>query len=295
MTGTVSSDVSEFQVPVDDSYNRSWLIFRLCDGDYIDAHAAHNLAWSKSAKARRKIQGFTAYVVYRPGKNSAILHNLNVMGVPTDCMVMIDAESWGGQITGNHSSELAALANALRQRQGGRADLVWGYGNRGPDMAVWPDKPSWMTLEVASFGGGNPGVAHEGGWQYTDGTYSVPGLPNSSPPFGHCDHNVLYTLPTEDTVSATDVITALGSPEGQKLLEEASSRATRQFLVGTDGHQYGLLTVVEQAIAAKAPSPAAVAAAVVAALPAGTAGPLTAADVQKAVTDVLNQAQLHVG
>lgn len=197
-TPVVTADISEFQVPVNDEYTREWLIFRACDGGYIDKHAAHNLAWSVAARAAGKLRNFTAYVVYRPGGNAAILRNLSQLGVPHDCVVMIDAETWGSQIVGDHSAELNALAQTLRTRQGGRSDLVWAYGNRGPDVTVWPHKASWIEWEVASYGGSNPAVPNEVGWQYTDGTYSEPGLPNSSAPFGHCDHNVLYKLPEED-------------------------------------------------------------------------------------------------
>jgi len=190
-------DVSEFQHPVDDSFNRRWLIFRACDGDYVDHNVRHNLAWAVKAKASGKIDGFTVYVVYRPGKNRAILSILNSSGVPQDCVVMIDAENWGGQIHGDHSADINALADALRARQGGDPDLVWGYGNRGPDLTVWPHKPGWMGWVVASYGGSRPDVPNLIGWQYTDGQrqYDQAGLPAATPPFGRCDHNVLLGVP----------------------------------------------------------------------------------------------------
>ncbi len=186
---TVTADVSEFQTPVNDSYPHRWLIFRACDGTYTDSHAAANLAWAKRARAAGQIDGFTVYVVYRPGANRAILANLNRLGVPADCMVMIDGETWGGQISGDHSGDLNSLSASLAFRQRSQ-DRVWGYGNRADFAELWPNRPDWLGLVVASYGGTRPtDIPNIIGWQYTDGTYTVPGLPSSSAPFGPCDHN----------------------------------------------------------------------------------------------------------
>lgn len=204
MTGIVGCDVSEFQVPVNDSYPHRWLSFRVCDGSYVDRNAGANLAWSEHAVASGRMDGFTVYVVYRPGMNQVILSNLDHLAVPKTCAVMIDAESWGGQITGDHSAELDALANALHARQGGDPNLVWGYGNRGDIATLWSNRPSWLGFDVASYGGSQPAAPagdHLIGWQYTDGQYAVAGLPSSSAPFGPCDHNIFYI---EELMPLTD-------------------------------------------------------------------------------------------
>lgn len=195
----IACDVSEHQgKPADDTYPHDWLIFRACFGaGYTDRLAAQNLAWAVKARADGRLRGFTAYVVYLPGENAGVLAQLDRLGVPRDCPIMVDAEHWGGesyQIDGDHSPDINNLAAALRKRQGGRADLVWAYGNRGPDLAVWPSKPTWCGWLVASYGGSKPDVPNLAGWQYTNGQYTVPGLPSSSAPFGACDHNVLYQL-----------------------------------------------------------------------------------------------------
>lgn len=198
---TYSVDVSEYQPAVDDTYPHRWFSFRVCDGDYLDHNAAQNLAWAVKARAAGKLINFTVYVVYWPGMNGTILANLTHFGVPTDCVIMVDVESWGGQIRGDHSPEITGLASALRTRQGGRADLVWCYANRGDFANVYRRRPKWLTLVVASYGSkqpSNPGPGPLAGWQYTDGSAGNPtpaGWPTSSAPFGHCDHNIIYATP----------------------------------------------------------------------------------------------------
>lgn len=198
MSEVVACDISEFQPVVDDTYRHEWLIFRACDGSYTDQHAARNLAWALEARDAGLLRGFAVYLVFRPGLTLVSLAILGQLGVPDDCVLMIDAESWGGEIVGDHSTEINAFAARCRVRQQGRADLVWGYGNRGPDLTVWPHKPQWLRWVVASYGGSKPNVPNMAGWQYTDGQYLVTGFPSSSPPFGRCDHNVLYNPPEVD-------------------------------------------------------------------------------------------------
>lgn len=200
------ADVSVFQVPVDDSYPREWLVFRVCFDGTIDDHAAHNLAWAKGAVADGRMRGFTGYVVPLSGydSNARCLAALDRLGFPTDQVVNIDGEAWGGssyEVHGDHSKQFNDLAEAVRTRQGGRSDLVWAYGNRGPDLTVWPNKAPWLGWKIAKYGGDSPNEPNMIGWQYTDGEpqYDQPGLPSSTPPFGRCDHNVIYKLPSEAT------------------------------------------------------------------------------------------------
>lgn len=203
MRTELACDISYYQEPVDDSYPHRWLIFRWCDGTFHDPNRDANLRWSRAALANGRLLGYTVYVVFRPGQNSAILADL--AGLPTEAYVMVDAEDFGGEIKGDHSAEINALCESMARRFG--RSKVWAYGNRGPDLEVWPRKPSWIGWVVASYGGSKPtGVPNLIGWQYTDGTYGVPGLPSSTPPFGNCDHNVLY-LPDSagDDMSAADV------------------------------------------------------------------------------------------
>lgn len=232
MTDYVSVDVSEFQQPVNDTYPHRWLSFRACDGSYVDRNVGLNLSWALHARSTGRIDGFTVYVVYRPFKNALILANLDRLGVPKDCVVMIDAETWGGQITGDHSVELNQLADALAARQGSR-QRVWGYGNRGDLAALWSGRPAWLGVVVASYGGSRPSVPNMVGWQYTDGQYDVPGLPSSSAPFGPCDHNV-FTIQAAHTDTSSEA--PLTSTEDDDMAQYKAYRSDKAR--GGDGAIY---------------------------------------------------------
>lgn len=189
MADTISVDISYFQNVVDDSYPRRWLIFRGCDGDFTDPHAAWNAAWAKRRQAARLLDGWSVYAAYRPGQVPASLAILDRLGLAGG-HVMVDVESWGGQITGDHSPEINSFQQQLAARVGwGR---VWEYGNADDLAAIHPHRDPRVRVHDASYGGTRPNVPGLVGWQYTDGTWDVPGLPSSTPPFGPCDHNVLY-------------------------------------------------------------------------------------------------------
>lgn len=281
MTTRTAVDISEFQPPVTDAYPHRWLILRCCDGSYVDRNLAHNLAWAVYARKTGKLDGYTVYVVYEPGQNNAILANLDAAHVPADCTIMIDVESWGGKIHGNHSGEINALARALAKRQGSPA-RVWGYANRGDYAAIWLTRPKWLGLVVASYGGSKPDSPGPGplvGWQYTDGQYQVPGLPNSSPPFGRCDHNQLY-ISQEDDMSDAQVKQILNAING-------IPHDVWAFDNGGDTHAWALLNV--------SANPARFAQALLAALPPAAKGGLTEADVETAVRKVLDDATIQTG
>lgn len=189
---TIACDVSYFQKPVDDTYPHRWLIFRCCDGGFADPNCDRNAAWAAAAVASGRLDGWTAYVVYRPGKNQAVLKN--VAGLPAGGYVMIDVESWRGAIKGDHSTEINQLAAELGKSRPGR---VWAYGNRSDLASIYPSRGS-LPVVVAAYSTIKPDVPHMIGWQYTDGVNAVPGLPTATKPFGPCDHNVLY-LPAAPT------------------------------------------------------------------------------------------------
>lgn len=189
----IACDVSYYQRRVDDSYPYRWFIFRCCDAGFHDPNCEHNRAWAARALADSRIDGWTAYTVYRPGRNDDVL--MHCAELPPGGHVMVDVESWEGKITGNRSAEINQLVAGLRKRFPGQSlpglDRVWAYGNRSDLASIYPDRGA-IPVVVASYGGSKPDVPHTVGWQYTDGTWRVPGLPSSSPPFGACDHNVLY-------------------------------------------------------------------------------------------------------
>lgn len=188
-------DVSEFQVAANDSFNRQFVMFRAVnDPGRLDFKASQNLAWAASARARGRIANFGVYVIPVTTSIGNILARLDQLGVPRDCVVMIDMESWGGQVRGNQSVTCNALAEALRTRQNGRSDLVWGYGNRGDLASIWPSRPSWLGVIVAAYGQDSisaPGV-NMIGWQYCSTGNNRTSWPSSTAPFGPCDHNALF-------------------------------------------------------------------------------------------------------
>jgi hypothetical protein len=245
VTEVVCCDISQYQPPVDNRYPHEWLIFRACfGGDYLDPNAARNLAWCLDARESGTIRGFTVYVVFLPGETMGILRILDQLNVPDDCVLMVDAENWNGQayqISGDHSDELNTFATKLRVRQQGRADLVWAYGNRGPDLAIWPRKPKWLRWVVASYGGTKPDVPNMAGWQYTNGQYSVPGYPNSTPPFGRCDHNILYDPPEHDM--------AISDADAEKIINHLMRRQMTKDPADTFANMYRQIraSVIDQA------------------------------------------------
>jgi hypothetical protein len=206
----VACDVSYFQPRVDDSYPHRWLILRACDGDFEDPNAAYNLAWCKRRATAGALDGWTLYAVYRPGKVAASLAILDRLGL-AGAHVMVDVESWQGQISGDHSADIASFVQQLAARVGwGR---VWAYANRGDFASIFPRRDPRVGLVVASYGGSrpaNPGPGPMVGWQYTDGQYQVPGLPSSSPPFGPCDHNELYVTATAAAAASVAPVSSLG-------------------------------------------------------------------------------------
>ncbi len=180
----LAADVSYFQAPVDDSYDLPWLIFRCCDGDFMDPNCARNAAW---AAARPGLLGWTAYAVYRPGLLGPVLGHLATL--PPGGVVMVDVESWGGQICGDHSPEIMRWVSLIRAQPGVRD--VWLYGNAGDLAEICPGRGA-IPVVIASYGSSRPSDPHMVGWQYTDGAVASGTRRRASAPFGLCDHNELY-------------------------------------------------------------------------------------------------------
>ncbi len=183
-----AADVSYFQAPVDDSYDLPWLIFRCCDGDFMDPHCAANAAWAAGAP---KLAGWTAYAVYRPGMAAPTLAHLATL--PPGGVVMVDVESWGGAVRGDHSHEIMQLVDAIRAQSGVKS--VWIYGNAYDLAEICPSRGNTPVV-IAAYGNAKPVDPYLVGWQYTDGTDPSSGRRQSSPPFGPCDHNELYITAT---------------------------------------------------------------------------------------------------
>lgn len=189
---TVYADVSEWQWPVNGQYPHPFFMFRaLSEWGREDYNARQNLAWSLAARGGVLVN-FGVYVIPCFISNDAILTRLDQLAIPADCVVMVDMESWGGQITGDRSDSLNDLVRRLRARQCGRADLVWGYGNLSDLAGIWPRRPDWLGVIVAGYGPTDaPYVNGRIGWQYTNGQENGTSLPPGAAPFGNCDMNRL--------------------------------------------------------------------------------------------------------
>src|SRR5690348_14198142 len=121
--GTFACDVSYYQRGVDDSYPHPWFIFRLCDGTFIDPNFSHNYAWACKA-VRGKLKGFTVYGVFRPGVDLLAILKRFIPNPDPHMTFMLDVESWGGQIRGNHSGEINALLDRIAEWLGDRRRVL---------------------------------------------------------------------------------------------------------------------------------------------------------------------------
>lgn len=110
------------------SHWSGWFAFRVCDGTYRDRLAAANLAW---AAACRTLVGMIGYCVFprsvgqsTPAEVAAAYIDV-IRGHRPRLVTMIDVESWGGHVKGDHSEPI----NQLRH-------LIAGHLNRA--------RPSWQ-------------------------------------------------------------------------------------------------------------------------------------------------------
>jgi hypothetical protein len=187
---TIYADVSEWQVPVDDRYPHRVLCIRSNDGDHRDENWGTNHSWCKRRCDAGELDFFIVYFVWRWNWRETVDTLVDMVGRPHPRMaVMIDVESWGGQITGDRSDGINraywAIADWLADRR-----RVIGYGTVGDLDRLWPVKPPGIRLVVAAYGT-NPAYPGKVAHQYTDdnGYGNGTTLPNGAPPFGNCDMN----------------------------------------------------------------------------------------------------------
>lgn len=196
VAGTVFTDTSYYQVPLDNSYPYGVVSFRVLDGSWEDPVFRTNLKVADTLYKRNRILTAIVYVVYRPGDQApaAAAFRQAVTGalgkMPPWLVAMIDAESWGGAIRGDNSVGLNRLYALLATILDGNPRRVLGYANRSDFDNLWPSRPQHMRTVIASYGGSLPSFPNMIAWQYTNGQYQVDGLKSVSTPFGACDHNV---------------------------------------------------------------------------------------------------------
>lgn len=204
MADTLYADVSEWQVGVDDSYPYPVLAIRANDGTYRDHRWRNNYDWCRRNADNGRLTFFIAYFVWRPNWRETVATFREQVGTPHPRMaVMLDVESWGGRIRGNHSAGLNAAYREAGDFVGSTAKVI-GYGNAGDLNTLWPHKPSGIRLVVAAYGHNPPyrgKVAH----QYTDGGGYGGGLPEGAAPFGSCDMNSADGLGPHDFAAACGI------------------------------------------------------------------------------------------
>src|SRR5262245_16826762 len=148
MTDTLYCDVSEWQVPVDDSYPHPVLCIRSNDGTYKDKDWQPNYSWCKARCGTGQLVFFIVYFVWRPNWQDAVDTLKFQVGQPHPKMaVMLDVESWGGQISGNQSGGINAAFDAIADWLGDRRRVI-GYGNQGDLDSLWPQRPEGVRLVV---------------------------------------------------------------------------------------------------------------------------------------------------
>src|SRR4051812_5095298 len=165
---TIYADVSEWQVPVDDSYPHRVLCIRSNDGNHRDRNWKTNYPWCQRRCDAGELEFFIVYFVWRRNWRQTVDTLKDMVGRPHPRMaVMIDVESWGRQITGDQSDGINGAYWAIAEWLGEPRRVI-GYGNVSDLNRLWPAKPDGIRLVVAAYGA-NPAYPGKVAHQYTDG------------------------------------------------------------------------------------------------------------------------------
>ena len=206
MVDSLFADVSEFQVPVDDSYPYRIFSFRSNDGNYRDHNFAANYAWAARAADAGRLACFIVYFYWRPNWAETVDTQRDMVtgaGGPHPKMIsMVDVES-GGNPGGDQSGGI----NSAYQRAAdwlGSPRRVIGYANRADFDTMWPTRPDGLAMIGAGYGS-NPDLPGQTAHQYTDGQGYGGGLPEGAPPFGNCDMNSADGLSPEEFASRVGI------------------------------------------------------------------------------------------
>ncbi|AKN15833.1 hypothetical protein MHAE_17735 [Mycobacterium haemophilum DSM 44634] len=211
MTDTLFADVSEYQVPVDDSYPYQVLSIRVCDGTYQDHNFAANYGWMRAALDSGRMTFGIVYTYVRPNWSAnadTVRSMINAGGgLHPQIALMLDVES-GGNPPGDASSWINQLYWNLAEYAGSPARII-GYANAYDFANMWRVRPSGLRVIGAGYGS-NPNLPGQVAHQYTDGTGYSPNLPQGCPPFGRCDMNSADGLTARQFAAACGVTTMGG-------------------------------------------------------------------------------------
>ncbi|MBM7365683.1 hypothetical protein [Gordonia hydrophobica] len=216
MTDTLFADISEWQPPLDDSYPYSWLSIRSNDGTYRDRRWSHNWDTARRWLDSGRLRGVIVYVVYRSNWRDCLdVHRAMQSENRPDVVSMVDVESWGGQLVGDHSDGINRLVWGIGDWRGPRIDgrprRVIGYWNPSADPGLWRDRPP-IGFIVPSYGRSprfsaqvqdvrRRMIAH----QYTDGTIGCGGALPCGYGTVRCDMNSANGRDPEELRIATGI------------------------------------------------------------------------------------------
>ncbi|MCM6774199.1 hypothetical protein NDR87_12020 [Nocardia sp. CDC159] len=191
MVDSLFADVSEYQVPVDDSYPYQIFSLRSNDGTYRDHNFFQNYAWSAAAADSGRLACFIVYFYWRPNWLDTInTHRAMIAdaGGPHPKMIsMVDVESGSGNPSGDQSDGINRAYWGMADWLGSTLRVI-GYANRHDFFTMWPVRPEGLRVIGAGYGR-NPNLPGQIAHQYTDGSGWGGGLPEGAPPFGNCDMN----------------------------------------------------------------------------------------------------------
>jgi hypothetical protein len=253
MTDTLFADISEYQVPVDDSYPYRVLSIRATDGDYVDHNFAPNYAWMRNALDSGKLVFGIVYTYVRPATwqdNANAVRSLidNNGGLRPRVVLMLDVEHDNINAAVDQSGQINGLFQNFVDYCGGNVARVIGYGNIYDLDDMWPNKPRGIRLIIASYGS-NPDYPGKIAHQYTDGQVGADpanGLPDGAPPFGQCDMNSADGLDPYQFAAACGITTPAPIPARRTPGIEALARLARAPRRTIPRHRQRRLTTTEK-------------------------------------------------
>lgn len=214
VTDTLFADVSEFQVPVNNSYTDAGyrvLSIRSNDGTYRDHHFGQNYPWCVDSVNQGRLDFFIVYAYWRPDWQGTLDTMISMVGPPHPKMVvMIDVES-GGNPGGDQSDGINRMYWGLANWLGDPRRVI-GYANGYDFSNLWKTRPDGLRMIGAGYGS-NPNLPGQIAHQYTDGSVGAgQGLPMGAPPFGNCDMNSADGLSVQDFAAAVGIGSAPPPP-----------------------------------------------------------------------------------
>jgi len=238
------------------TYPYQFAAYRVCLGtSYVDKKIGGNTGWchQNAGPGKQLTLGHCGYLVWYPGSEQTQADLFfSLAQVDDHFTAMIDVESWGGQIGGDHSNQITALADILAGRLSKQRVKV--YGNSGDLSSIYPNRPSWLGVIKAGYSSVAPPGPWDG-WQYSDGSTqwpAPPDWPRSAPPAGPSDHNAF--LGTADQFRTVFGLTGADMPLTDAewarlttLMHDQATLAVKEVLASNEGRNR-LLAATQQGI-----------------------------------------------